>query len=1017
MLGIELPSSVILLLFGILLIVFWFRVRKLRQTLILQLERLHKTEEELRQERSRINAELLVLQQREQTLDDSRHEHESLQTAIARDQEQLQKERLEFDHVKQQLHADRVNLVAELKKLDDAKKELTDKRELDRKVLEQEHQKLREERSRLEVDRQSLGELREKLQGEKRLLDEENEQLRSQQGELAEARSSLDREWLQLKQEQDALQSLQASVVREQDYLQKERLEFQNEKHQLHIDHVNVVIGLKQLDDVKKELMKKHELDLKFFEGEHQKLDQERSRLDAYRQDVGKQLESLQNEMRLLENLREQLKFEQTELRELIQQKEEQDQLEETSQFPDSLSQEVKPPQAHLPVSPDSPKQENLDPRVIEPQNRGGRPRKREESSLDSSAKRETERQPRISIVCAKSGWLWEIGIELPEELESLESVQVRQGDEALERNGQHNALWLLKDVEAPALIQWSEDELHRVAQVKVDRRHLVFKLAGDQDRGRLVKSLTIGSYAVFVPGRWERDESVSGSPTVQPENAAWAGYKVHFFDFHTDETSTVAFRSEDGIQHILSEKLQIDLHGNRIPDVSENVGPLFGGSVPSLRTTTLRSLSQITTIVLGEEGSGGNKWRTSFPYNQLSHQQELPSDLAARGANWYFTRFYDSKDELIGSLDFRYVPELQSVRVQHCSETVSKSTVVIEFVHDTSCTISPEDEFSSKAHIETVDGKSIARHEFDSATQSISRWVVQSFGVPIHLALDLSRLCWNLGDETSSPEKWQRQPLYLTRELFKPTGSSCLYVSLPRSHQGKHALVGFSREKGQYHRVRTQERLLKIGLRDFSDAQEIESSSRAALNVWLNLTADFAHDTGEHFVVATIPQLTTTYHCIIDQCEFLTEAQSLLFHHLATQHDILRYLQPVDDYEEFLRHYKSILGSNWPRKIYLCMHCEKYVSADDTFDNPSDAIYHHLLSEHSGKTHSFRIVRSVGEIRQEVIASLPKLYRCKYDDSYFEGKDVNGTWSHFLSAHEIDFVHTTVAEEPSPTV
>ena len=857
-----------------------------------------------------------------------------------------------------------------------------------------------------------------------RILDSQLQQIQKIKEELQQQQSVINADLLALKQNEkslndtrDGLELLHMNIVEEKNLLQKERLEFQIEMHKLQFDQRNVSSEQKQDEDLKKEQVTRNETDIKFMEEEKQKYDLESSRLDTQQQSIKYSAVDVVDEMNLLEHLEDHLKIDQNGLQNLKQEKIEQEQNKEVIQSPNSLQKHFKLSQEEFSFPPDIIKEKKLESNIIEAGKHGGRPRKSEEISLDSKGEKERELQPRINILCKKNSWQWEIGIEIPDDLEFMENLCVLQAGEELNKVVQHKTLWFLKDIDVPVLIHWTEKDIPKCISIKADKKQLLFKLTDDQENGHLVKTISIGSYAVFVPEKWVRDDSISGSPTVDPENATLEGYKVHFFDFLYGDLGTVAFYSEDGKPISFSKKLQFELLGNRIPDISDNIGPLFGGSIPMIQMTTLKSLIQITTIVIGEEGSGTKKWRTTLPYNQHSDLQQLPVELSTKGANWYFVRFYNSNNEFIDSFDFRYIPELQSVRVQHNVETAIESTSEIEFIFDGACTILPKDKFISIEENIISDGKTIARFYCNSIGQDTSHWVVEGHENSVEITIDLSRLCWNLGDESTIPEKWNHKPVYLKRDIFKPTTSSCLYISLPRSHQNNHLLIGFRKENAQKFRVLSREKIIKISLRNFSDAREIELLNSAILNVWLNKTSDFASDIDSHFVIATLPQVNTKYYCSIDQCDFQTENQNQLMHHWDQKHDVLHFLQHVDNYDEYLKHYSNILGMNLPRKIYHCSHCKDYVSADDSFSNSSDAIYKHLIDEHPGNTRSFRIVKSVDEIRNEVIDSLPTLYKCKYSDFYFEGMDSKAIWNHFLTSHEFDFVNTTRMEEPPPLV
>lgn len=642
---------------------------------------------------------------------------------------------------------------------------------------------------------------------------------------------------------------------------------------------------------------------------------------------------------------------------------------------------------------------------------RGGRPRGPEEHPREKGPQ-DSQAKPRFGIVCKKWDWQWYVGLELPEELEGLDNVQIRQGSKVIDRNTPISGFWTLTAPKDPILVQWSENGDETRAEVEIDKSQLVFKLDSNQETGRLVKTLSYGSFAVFVPETWQRDENESGQATVEPERAAWPGYKVHFFDFQPGETPRAVFVSEDGLHQTVSERLKIDLTGNLIPDVSESVGPLFAGSPPILRSSS-KSSPQIKTIVIGEEGPVRGGWRTSFSWEEGSLQQDLPGELAERGANWYFVRLYDAENTLVGTLDFRFVPSLRSVQVQRDTDADGKSKIVIEFLHEPDLVISPVDSPAAESEIMPGDGRTTATLRSHAAADEATWLLCQERGTEIKVTVDLSTICWGLSTDDEHPYEWHSHPMMLFREMFMPTSPKSLWVRFPRANVTTKALAGFRRERASEYRVSTKQRTLRIDLRDFSDADEILQENAASFHIWWEPNGE-SRTGKEETTIATIPRRIKTRYCLIDGCMFSTADSDQLYEHLEAEHDKFRYLELVDDYDKFLTHYRNVLGSDWPKKIYRCGHCDEYVRADDGWVNPGDAIWQHLMDDHSRENHTFRIVTSVEEIRKEVIASLPKLYRCKYRDAYIEDINVDETWGHLLTAHRDDFVRIEVKEDLS---
>ena len=110
-------------------------------------------------------------------------------------------------------------------------------------------------------------------------------------------------------------------------------------------------------------------------------------------------------------------------------------------------------------------------------------------------------------------------------------------------------------------------------------RSYLIFKMRKNwKGLGRVVRRPTAGYYLAIVPCEWKRDEEMSGSAPIAPENVQISGYKAHFFALRQNENTSIAF---------------IDANGGR--------------------------------IVIGEEGSGRNRWRTQFSPQESMIDQKMP--------------------------------------------------------------------------------------------------------------------------------------------------------------------------------------------------------------------------------------------------------------------------------------------------------------------------------------------------------------------------------------------------------
>jgi len=294
------------------------------------------------------------------------------------------------------------------------------------------------------------------------------------------------------------------------------------------------------------------------------------------------------------------------------------------------------------------------------PVKRGGRPRgstKRHEIEQTPATK---PRSLKPEIVCWNEGWRWIVGIEVPEELETL---SVAQNEELLEQDSTDELRYRLKHAEGTVKVTWTEGEKN-IPLIGTGRNYLIFKLRKEwKGLGRLVKCPSTGCYLAIVPQEWKRDEEVSGTAPDEPESVQLDGYKAHFF--YQEQNTVIGFiTANDDRIRVESGGPRFQLVGREIGDASEDMGPLFGEQPPSIGMIAEQGWSDVGVVVVGEEGGGRNRWRMQFVPQVGAEEQKLPEEIAKRRGGWYFVRIYDNDDNLLESMDFRFLMTLKDIRM-----------------------------------------------------------------------------------------------------------------------------------------------------------------------------------------------------------------------------------------------------------------------------------------------------------------------------------------------------------------
>lgn len=472
------------------------------------------------------------------------------------------------------------------------------------------------------------------------------------------------------------------------------------------------------------------------------------------------------------------------------------------------------------------------------PINRGGRPR-----DLTVGIEKQPPRKPKIralkpEIVCWKRERQWLLMVEVPEEFLGNSNLTILQNDLSLSQDESEETCWRLRQLHSDVTVCWNEDGAVQEAKVELGHDdYLLFKLSG-LDQGRLVKFPSSGLYLVIAPEAWERDEELSGPAPVAPEPVLFTGYRAHFFDLEKGGDQKIAFRLPDREMKIIESKApRFELIGSGIGDASEHIGPLFGESPPRIRALDAQAWSSVRTIIVGEEGRGRNRWRMSFSPDPDQTEQDLPPDVADRKGGWYFLRFYNSDDDLIESLDFRFLSALRGIRLHqplHLPARDGHESACVEFLHEADCAVQPVTDLTN-IQIERQGDKTILTVPPNSACDE-SRWSVGAAGGPrVEVTINVERIWWAVGEENNLPAEWHDRPVVLSREDLKATSSKALWLQLPKRRWVDRVLVGFERSKARPYSVKVTERTVAIPLREFGDYPEVSDLTQECnMRLWI---------------------------------------------------------------------------------------------------------------------------------------------------------------------------------------
>ncbi len=628
------------------------------------------------------------------------------------------------------------------------------------------------------------------------------------------------------------------------------------------------------------------------------------------------------------------------------------------------------------------------------PLKRGGRPRgpiKRHEIGQTPGTKPQSLKP---EIVCWNKGVGWILGIEVPE---GLETPRVAQSEELLEQDNIDKSCYRLKQAQGAVKVTWTEGEKD-IPLMGEGRNYFVFKMRKNwEGLGRLVGHPTTGYYLAIIPQEWKRNEDVSGTARVEPESVQPEGYNAHFFYREKNENTGIGFITGNGLTiQVESENSRFQLVGREIGNASEEMGPLFGEQPPRIRTLDKKGWSDVGAIVVGEEGSGRNRWRTQFVPQVGAEEQELPKEITNRRGGWYFLRIYDSGDNLLESMDLRFLTALNDICMEKSACLPGPNgydNVTVQFIHQADCKVELLNKAAQHAlKIRREDGQIIVtippKPDCDK-----THWILRDGNAKVEVTVLLERIWWAFGTIGEVPTDWVDKPITLSRKEFTAITDKALWMRLPRLRFVRKIDVGFERTKSRSYQVEVEKKEIAIPLLDFCDAEEIQNPTTESL---FQIFIDSQGGTCS----ATMSKIRAFFKC--KKCDFITDSEGeALLHMKIHLFELIPHLSYRELYERF--------SDSLPFSIYQCSYCNYYVSADDA-ENPTSKICSHieLDCQKVEREHEFglikikfRVVSDPYEIRKNVISGLPHIYKCRICGKEFQGDNGELRLNHLQENHK----------------
>ncbi len=626
--------------------------------------------------------------------------------------------------------------------------------------------------------------------------------------------------------------------------------------------------------------------------------------------------------------------------------------------------------------------------RKIEPIKRGGRSREKTEDDSGLIIEKERHSLQRPEFICKKIEMEWFVGIEFPEDFNMEE---VRQGDEILENDSSNENLYFLKNFKEKINFSYKQEGIDINNSIvfgqKEDKENcFIFKMKKSwTGEGRLIKYTSVGYYIIIVPENWTHP--ITEISPIEPELTDIDGYKVYFCN--PKENTPITFTNKEKGQVKLESKCSLfELEGKEIIDFSEYIGPFFAEEPPKIKIKGDYFWNDVGVIVIGEEGSKRNRWRTSFKPDEGNTTQEMPTELKERKGGWFFVRIYDKKHFLIESMDFRFLSKMKNIIIEKSPVLPilqGYSDVNLIFEHQKGCKIRANED-TVNFNLEIVREESLTTVKIPPHVDyDKTEWIVKENEIEVTITILIERFWWQVGITNESPSSWEDKPIKRYRSDFTATTNQCLWLKTPPTNNLDKINVGFSYNKASYYNINSEDHMLSIPLREFSDDDEITSSSEAS-----SITLFTKNKKNILINVNTLFQCT--------KCDFKTTSEKKALNHIEKH---LSLFVPHLTYKELC----EWMGEE-PSEIYKCGYCPYYIPVKE-YESALTKMLEHLSSNDCSERDSIlrndklEIIDNIDEIRENFNTSLPHVYRCKFCDETFTGNNKIERLNHLKEKHK----------------
>ncbi|MBK9278340.1 MAG: hypothetical protein IPM93_09215 [Candidatus Obscuribacter sp.] len=586
----------------------------------------------------------------------------------------------------------------------------------------------------------------------------------------------------------------------------------------------------------------------------------------------------------------------------------------------------------------------------------------------------------RAELYCSRDAQ-WSFSLRLRAVADGVSVSEVTQADQRLRvRQNQ----WQLSSLTAPIRAITSDGRDLVVDFALSTSSPFVFKLRNDLVSGYFTGEISMGYYLVCAPSDWQRFSKLSGPEFLAAESVPNLGMTAHYF--FVGPSSIIAFENSDGEITTMGRAGEcFELIGNAISDEGNLEQPLFGRELPKAVFTTVGALSRGCTLELLRVESGLSlsikTWRVE------RSTVSLECDQSALKTGTYRLQLSSSDGSKLGAKEFRYTAFLGKVcapTVGSLSMPVSDSKFMSLLIdHDDDCKVLVCNEGILTEVIlqRTIHGTEIAFLP-NPESRSVDVSFIDPIGDLVSFSILIPKVWWRLRENDSEPGAWQDHPLSLPAKLNRASSQAVVDILLPERRWARNLKVILSEQSFKAYRVKVDDTVVSVPLRDLCDMRELERPGTYSLEAEVDLGASKLKLHVADIVVA----------CTCRLCGSCGDNVRTVLSHVLTEHSS-ELLREVDS--DRLRQLESRL----PNGIFKCCYCDTELVLKN-FADPALALKRHLnYACYARPEGDFQLPVKIRD-HTELVNELASLRACSLCQSEFDLNRLDELVEHFATEH-----------------